>query len=48
MLSITDILALAQQHPLDLTAHWPETTRGGEPPKPTRLTVYFREDAPEA
>lgn len=49
MLTLQAIQALAQQHNLDLTAHYPQSSSSGiEPPKPKSLTVWFREECVDA
>ncbi len=49
MLTLEAIQALAKQHNLQLTAHYPQvSTSGIEPPKPKSLTVWFREECVDA
>ncbi len=45
MLTVEDIHKLATENGLDFTAHYAETcVKGVEPPKPSRITVWFRQE----
>ena len=49
MWTIDAIRALARDHGLEVTTHWPSSsTTSPEAPKPSSLTLWFKEPAPVA
>lgn len=48
MLTIEDIKSVVEANGIEVFARYPEIREGFTPPKPIALTLYFREEKPDA